>query len=782
MRPPEQLVAQIAQAIGPLLIQLGAPPQAVGPAIADFLSYVARQAGEPGLVQVLRMEPQALAQLIAEFAQSPAGGGSAPPPADLAPPMGAPNATNPAAAGPGPVQLVQGPPQAQAQGAPQPPAPLKPRPKKTAKRKDAPERWSPPELPKPRFKAGPTMAQCLADAREGRDYFAELTEAITSWHDIYHMADEHRKLDGRAIEPMAGEAPVTRAQPVTMASRVVGLTAPSIDRLGFQVDPWDDEDETTEAAQAVENYARYFYEELTRRYGRKATMGDFQPPLPRKLSGLAAIEGGFAFRLMPNPDDKQFPWSVDVKPMLEIFARPRATTHQVECSLAEAWTYDELAELLPAPDKDDPEPLYSSSSRIRLVTWTDETHWCMCAEWGDTGLAERYRERHRGTAQEDLWIQKPVAHGLGRRIFLIPNPWDATPLGPNHLSATTRARHLSRGIYAPVVPTIKAINQIAGALRSGLFKAINPPMVVQLNPALRAQHPDVLAQTGEQLRDAVNQAGGVAIVGLDEKIGPALNNVAASADGQAFLQSLMGDLNDIQPPVMGGRGAAQSGFDRFQASEAAGVVHVDPIIAYLTGAIEYLLEAMLTDLARLGEGDKKLFTKLPYRSYRAKRGTVARGGGMATLDAKAIRRNGPRVTVTYRRESLTEQMQIAQLNMMLVKEHMKSRLSAMDDLGIDDTERERAQMLAEAALEDPAVVKAAIKVALQKQIEGDENNELDVDRAMYDAYLEAREKEAQAEAAKGMRGLPSPPGAPPGQPPMPGSSAPGLPPVMQGAQ
>lgn len=793
MQPGGPPAAGLARLVGQVSGATGAPPEVV----AAFLQYVAQQAGPDAprvLRQILRMPPPALTQMMVEFANSPAGAGVAhhvqQQPSDMAPPdAGPPMGQLPPQGPTGPQpQMMQGPPpQGGPAALPQQPRPKpEPKPKKPKRRADAAPPWEPDELPEARYKDGPDYKTVLAHAEEGRRYYADLTEALQVWRDIWHMVDDDKtKLDRTQSDDGAGEDIWhTRAQPTTMGKRIIGMTAPSLSRLGIQADPWDDTDEHRASAQACENFARFALETVFREWNRRATSGDMRGPFDRVLSGLATIEGGYGFRVMPNPKRKSFPWDVEPVPLLELMARPLATTRQVECTLSEAYAYEELKALLPPPGEGASDPPYDGDSRVRLITWTDETHWCMVCEFAQPEIARKVKESGRGKAGE-YWIVKPKEHKLGRRIYLIPNPWDSDPLGPSSRDTQGRARYLSQGIYAPLVGTISFINKMVSAIGSDVFKNTNPPMQFNLDPTMRQQAAGFFPDITQDMYDQASMAGGKVILGPNEKVAPIIQDIASTAAGQAFLQSLLGDLGDVSPPVLGGRGAAESGFDRFQASQAAGVLHVDPIIEYHTTSIQYLLEVILTDLVRLGADganlDGKIFTKLPYRAYRGGRGTTKRAGYMSTLTAKDVRRNGPYLQIKFKRDNLTEQMQLTQLMLLQVKEHLRARVSAMDELGIDDTERERMLMFTESALEAPDVIKAAIKAALTQAAAAEPENEdgsINEAALMLDALNQMEERQAQQAQEKGLAGMPSPQGAPPS--PMPGSPAPGLPPTMGG--
>lgn len=814
-QPPTQPGSNFARLVGEIAQATGAPTEIV----AGFLQHMAEtlvpqigpQRFAEQMRQILAQPPDVLAHMLLEFANSPAGaslGQPGGPPGTPVPPPGMPGGPSPAALGPGgPPPQMGGPPPMT--GAPVGPAagpggPLPargPRPaaapgrgagsggvgKRKAKPKPRPDRadpWEPDDLPEARYASGPSYATVIAHADEGRRFYADLTTALQEWRDIWHMVEDKEKIDRTQADDKAGSDIVhTRAQPTTMALRIIGMTAPSVERLGIHAPPWDDTDECRESAQRCENAARHWLGEIARLWDRRATVGDLRPPFDRTLAGLATIEGGYGFRVMPNPGRKSFPWDVEPVPMLELFARPAATTRQVECSLGEAYAYEELKDLLPKPQPGESDPVYADDSRVRLITWTDETHYCVACEFCDPQLMKRAQERRPG----EYWAVKPREHKLGRRIYLIPNPWNSDPLGPSSSDRFGRSRYLSQGVYAPLVGTIRFVNKMVSALGTGVFKDVHPAKKLKLNPAMREQYSSYFPALTQEMYDQAHQAGGIVVLGPDEDIADIVSNLAASPAGNAFLQSLLGDMGDVAPPVLAGRGAAESGFDRFQASQAAGVLHVDPLINFHVMALCYLLETLLVDVVRLGEGDGAIFRKLPYRQHRAARGGAAslkKAGYMSVLTAKDVRRNGPYLDIKFKRDSLTEQMQLTQLMLLQVKEHLRARVSAMDELGIDDTERERLLMLAEAALEAPDVVKAAIKTALEVQAA---EHALEDDGTVNEAALflgalnEMEERQAMMGGGpqeKGLPGMPSPAGAAP--PPMPGSSA-GPPPVMTGA-
>jgi hypothetical protein len=781
--------------------QTGAPL----PVVAAFLVYVVQQAGPQApaaLRQFLSLPPEELARDLAAFAASPQGRplveqlaralGAAPPPGQgppNMPPPGPPGLGTPPGggtpplppSGPGGPPGMGGPPPLPGPGmGPGPPRPPREKRPKKIKKPAAPT-WAPPDLPESKWaKGGPTHAQILDLAQEGREFYQGLTDAIQEWRDLYLQVEDTTTLAGLQANPYQGQKAMPRAQQRLIAERYVGLTAPSLDRLGLQADPWDDSDAGREAAQVKENFCRYALEEIERRWNRRGEEGDMQPPLDRKVGGLAVVEGGYAWRVMPDMEadpDRTFPWSVEPVPLLELFARPRGTTRQVECSLGEAWTYPEIQALLPKLGKDEREPLYDDSTKVRLITFSDDVWWGLALEFQQPGLAEKVRERD---GKKEFWVYAPVEHKLGRRIFVFENPWNADPIGPGARDLDPGKRLPARGIYAPIVGQIKFINQLLIAVRAGVFKDLHRPMHLKVDPLLRAQHPSVFGDSMATIRDQANMPGGLVVTATTEDFKPIIDALAQSPNAQFLLQSAMNDLGDAQPPVLAGRGVAQSGFDRFQANESAGALWVDPLQAYQVRQYERLLEAILTDLVRLMDGDSPAWTKLPYKMARSR----SKGGPYRTvLTAKDIKRAGPYVTITYKRLSMTERMQAAQLNMLLVKEHMKSRLSAMDELGIDDTERETARMFAEAALEDPSVIKAAIKASLVQQAADEETDErgLNMGAIFLHAFDEAQEREAQAGQRPPEPGMPSPTGVPPGPPPpMPGSPAPGLPPTMTG--
>jgi hypothetical protein len=124
-------------------------------------------------------------------------------------------------------------------GPPRPPR--EKRPKKV--KKPAAPTWAPPDLPKSKWaKGGPTHAQILDLAQEGREFYEGLTDAIQDWRDLYLQVEDTTTLTGLQANPYQGQKAMPRAQQRLIAERYIGLTAPDLDRLGIQADPWDDSD------------------------------------------------------------------------------------------------------------------------------------------------------------------------------------------------------------------------------------------------------------------------------------------------------------------------------------------------------------------------------------------------------------------------------------------------------------------------------------------------------------------------------------------------------------
>lgn len=722
------------------------PPPGVAP--PELQALVAQL--PPELQQrFLALPPEQQIALAQEYLASQSGPG---PPPGIAGPDGLPL---PPSGPPMPPEMTapQGPlppgPPPGMPPLPMPPPPAPPPPKKPAQPKPKPPpKYDLRELPKnPYGDKGPTLAHLHQAAATGRRRYARRNEQITKAVRRYHLEQEWRDLTGEQLDTAAGAIPFVSVLPALFVERTIGLAAAVHDRLVLNVEPASRHDKSVEAAQACENALRTWREVDEMRWFRRGTEGDAQIPLPYKELGLAAIEGGCGMYLWIDPEDDRYPHYYEPVPISQLYPLGTEVTRQFTLTLGEARArYPEVNDAY----KGRPDNAVSDAEIVRIICWADVAGLWHLIAWQE---GESWQDK---AARPDAggWIKGP---DQGRIDFgFCPYQYRialgspvAQYVGEGYQDIEY---HRTYGVLSQTGDTYKHLNEVAAWVLEGAAKSVRPATVDYIQPG-SPPPPGLDTRAGAH---NTRQVG--------ERVEPIIPSFAGSADGQATMSLLQAGLQDAAPPVLAGRGAAASGFDRFQASEQAGALFVDKLVQfaeeYYADYYRYRLE--LTRRKGTGKGAWAL-DKLPYRQARGEQvGTL---GTLAAADVayNSYDRDSTNVRVRFQRLSEIEQMQRSERVLRQIDAKILSRRRGMDLIGIESPEEEQQQIFAEAAvLLDPAMHKAAAARALQE--EGD-------------PYLLATWESARAkEDAPPDAGRPSPPGATA----MPGTPAPGMPPVMTG--
>jgi hypothetical protein len=305
------------------------------------------------------------------------------------------------------------------------------------------------------------------------------------------------------------------------------------------------------------------------------------------------------------------------------------------------------------------------------------------------------------------------------------------------------------------------------AVLNGAFKATQPAYAITVNQQGKAPPP---------VDDTIGGAG--VVLEPNEKIEPLINSLAQSADGKALLEFISVMLGEMMPPVIAGRGQASSGADRFMAQQQAAALHVDPLINAMEDNLGYIHTLMFEGLYRKLTGKKAWLKGVPVRQRSRKAGDDTKGASAIMLTAADLERVGCTVTVKFKRFSISERMQLGAMLKNMVDAKFMSRMTAMDELDVEDYERENARMLVEALYEDPDMVKSSIDAMLEEQIDPprltpNQRGQRRLVR-LHRAWLKRQQAQLQPRgSAPAPLGQVAPPGMPE-QPPLPGLPAAGV--------
>lgn len=606
-------------------------------------------------------------------------------------------------------------------------------------------------------KKAPTRDRVLRDADTGRRRWQARNDTIARQAAMYHQEDDPRDLNGNPIVPGTGQSYFKLARATTIIDRLIGDAMPTNANLVKDLPARADDKETRDAAQACENWLRTLDEEDTQWWASLSSQGVITPPLYRKRIGMPALEGtgGVAFRL--NPKSKTHFVIKEPVNITELYPLGLATTRQ-------SWlNWDEAVALYPeihrhAVDKgyDDAQTSgpcsLAENTRVRVVGWSDKDGlWrCVVWDWADgSGVSQQLRDAPKGSDDDDGFIVK-ARIDYGFCYYQIGTYWNASPAAPTQ-SQTDYATQAGRGALAAHVGTLEELTKVASALKSNFIHNLHPSWV------RKTQHPEEM--DGDPIKTGINEVNDLEI---GDELLPLYQNATGTPDGQATMQILGGELQDMAAPVLSGGGTAQSGFDRSQMQQAAGNLHLDQLKeCYQQDAARF--DSLTLQLAlRKGLGKGKAWKKLTYRQFK---GGAAGTEGALTPDD--IKRAGVRVLVSYHEENLQEELQKNQIHLERLKADVQSLMTTRKKLGVEDPDRE-----GELVVEDKIInANPKLQDALSQ-------------RALYGLDYELYADYMQSEApGPGQAGQPSGVGTAPGgggMGPRPGVPAAGLPPIMQG--
>lgn len=703
-----------------------------------------------------------------------------PPPGMDGPPSAMMGGPPPAMMGPppmmGPRPPMIGPP-------PAPPPPPRPKREEKKRRRNAPK-FDLRDLPENRWgKNGPTARRIERDAQEGRRRWAGRDDRIREDISLYNAHRTIELLNGKPLDATRGDVVHISTRAYQFAERLTGLCAATHDRAKYHAPPWADDDETRFAAQALEDwwkYERHCDEEL---WFRRGTNGDPQMPLPRYEAGLMVVMGGLGFRLWFEPDDKLHPTRYEVIPLNRLYPLSHCITHQVTMTLGEARAiYREIDEYYPPEDEEGP----GDNQHVRIIGWSDtypdgrgglwhailwEQSGTWSGRWGDKAL-DNDRER---------WIKKPerIDFGFSPYQYVI---WGGAPYGAtDHVPEFERFRGM--GALTMLRRTFKLMDLLQSAIATGALRMADPPKVQYYLPGTRREDME-----GHDTRPGATNYG---IVG--EQTQPLIFTVAGGPDGQALLGALATELSYFDSPILHGAGNAESGYDRVQQNSAAGSLHVNPIIDALEQMYELIntLRAELVIRKGIGEGreiDKLVFSGGSSIGYDSGEYTeayasspdsppeyepdYAQMGVMKYVTPKMIKLNGTRSEVRFDRLSIPEKQMLWTMLAQAVSAKLLSAREAMEQMGVQNPDRNLFRILAESAVMNPKALDSMIGAAALGS-----GNELF--RRGWLAVMQAEMMGGQQGSPPGPQGIPSAPGTPGSGGPagMPPAVAQGIPPM-----
>lgn len=796
--PPQELAALLAQLPPPLQEEfLRLPFQEQVSLLTQLLAELGVQAAPPG--QPPPMPTDDLGPPSPLPGAMPPGPGGPPPGMGAPPPPPMPGGPAPIAMMPdGSMSMMPPPPSP----APAPPAPppvemqlLSAQEAVGMERKRERRKVEPPpqrDLAKikrrsPFGKTPPTIERVLDDGLAGPRAYAGRDQDIDADWEMYHLVTRRLQMDGTPTEPLAGELWHTWNKPAVVVDQIVGAVSPDPERLTIHNDPWDDTQACEESAQHIENYYRTQLERCHDLWAEKGTRGDPQPPLDRVVALVSFIEGGCGRRYFCDPDEPGM-FFFEPVPLRQLYPVNGAMVRILEMTLDEARAhYQEIRDAWPARDPGkDPRRTKAypdGDEKVRIVVWADADGLWECIAWDwSSGRDEWYAGApRRKAAKKKQWIKEPQPIDYGVCPLQYPPLWFGSALSGNVAPAPAdhtgidlnaarpgdqRLRLRHRGGLTPLREQVVLGSQLISIIATGANLAINPPMVLKVNPNNPSDYETPDGQ-GKR-RNPSRKLGAVSQIYVDEEFTPVPVDPTSLQNLQAMLNLVMGQAADVARPVLGGGGDAASGADRYLANASAEDHTVAPLKRYLVRWHRDALRHLGEIARRLGTGKQQLYTSLPYRAgvrtplKDGKR--PARGMGGAVLP-EDFARNGADCRVRYRIEDPIRLQQLGAVYGMLLDKGAIDMYGFRDAMQVEDILQMDRRVMRDQALGDEALKKARIGQALLDYHKN--GGDLTLPLLYFQERLRENQSKGSAPAPVGMGSPPAP-----GQP-MPGSPPPG---------
>lgn len=641
--------------------------------------------------------------------------------------------------------------------APQVDPPLPPVPK-------SPQDWEPEDIrdlkARSQWQTAPTHAElvALADDALNDTFWQERNDACYDQAWCYYRSRKWLKINGQAMSHLQGDLLYMLSTPAKQLDRIVARVKPDSAHLQFNLDPRAEQDAWKQAQQAVENWSRDMWERhITHWWDHISQFGE-DTDLARKVAFLAALHGSVGWSLRPDLRRRKhgkgrdlnadYPLVLDLIPLHELYKLGDCTLRIQRVTLREARRMSaEVRKRWPAKRETGGGWSPTNDHGCRLIGFSDAEGLWYCQAF-DINPPEGKDLEGAGA----LWLvppSKPINYGFC--YYQVPPGWQAT--GDNALpdarqAAENYGRNFARGaLFVNLEDFANQDYMASGALSTYAYNR-DPGGVDIIDIELRTQTDQGLPPEFSTAMGAKNTR----FKGEGYQFVP--KNFADSASDNFAISMAFGQTADTFPAALGGGGNAQSGYDRRQMVENAQLLHVEELRTFVANMVAAITRRSLELLYRLGDGQGKVFSTLPYR--------ITKGGmGEGELDAKAIGKAGVSVKVDYFEEDLENDLRKNQIVIPRVDKNLISREYARERLGIPEPDKEETRINEEMALAHPALKEAQAHWALAS-----ERNPM---LPFFEAAL-ARVKQPQ----------PGEGGQPPQMPSMPGVPQGGMPPAEAG--
>lgn len=597
---------------------------------------------------------------------------------------------------------------------------------------------------------------CLKDS-----FWTGRNDACYDQDFCYYRSREWTKLDGKKVNPLAGDLLYMLSTPARTVDDMVSRCRPDPDTLVWSLKTRSERKEFRLSAQAVENWIRSQWEEHGRRWWDEAARRRPDADLGRKLALLDLLHGTVGWGLRPDLRRRQksgrdlnadYPFRLEVIPQHELFTLGDLTIRIQAITLAEARRMDaRIREKWKSRPQagfphDDGSWYPGDDHQCRLISVSDAD-----GLWFGRAFDLWPEAQHRAS-YEPMWLDEPKPIDFGFCAYQLPPGWQST--GDNALPdrrqpAEDYGRQFARGMLFSSLEDFRVQDKMASAALSTFLYNRNPASVdivdVEARKRLELDKPPEfereMGKKNTRLKDEDHRF-------LFKNFG--------DLPGDQFMLSLsFGQTSEAFPAQLTGGGQSASGYDRRQQVEAAQTRVVTEARRHVARVAESIGRHKVELAYRYGGGDakaKRYFQGLPFRQ--------ATGGvGEGTLTIEDIRRAGNGITCEYHQEDLERDLRLNAVWIPRLKEGVAARLTSREEMGFREPEREEERIAEEGAMTHPAMIEAETEYAMVKRA-----------NPLLPFFQAAMERQRLQREAQESGQFPTQAGAPPG----------GLPPAEMG--
>lgn len=442
----------------------------------------------------------------------------------------------------------------------------------------------------------------------------------------------------------------------------------------------------TAQAQKIENLLIWFTQTLSRQVGRGGGES-----LKRKVAMSGVLTGWMTALMLPDPENKRFPWRVELEDpcvVFPTFGRDGVdfVTRQLTMEVSEARNnYPEAEEMLDNYDDD---------TLVNVVGYYDKTYRYILIEGqgiheDDSQMVLRPVRHHCQTLEGDALCPWIIHLPNGRGFRGVRRMMNGSGGGQVNDTASVGV-----GALYAMRDSYDLLNKIASQLATNVARDANPAIIQFLQP-------------NQEPTEITTEPGGRSYMVFQRNSFEVIKTTPSPGDLQPLIQMVTDWLQKATlPSVFWGDGSGGlSGFAVGLLTNAA----KDVLLAYADGMVQFLNmlyeRCLVTLLTAYDMGVPPVTI-----TRRIDQGRLVGGTQILPQDIMSV---GTEVDVQFQDLTPADRASAVQTEMAATTARLHSRETAMREIGVQDTELEKARIDLDAMMADPVIAAQMADLRMQ---------------------------------------------------------------------